>query len=162
MKSYLVPISCSIALALMAGAAATHWFAVREMVALAAVIPPELAPATKSLQQPSPAAAAKDVPLAKGNTLGAVESGDIASTSTPSDDVDIKDGLRKLLEKEKRTAEENKELRELLAETNRDISELRFQVDSHSSQFRPLKVEEEPEPFYNDGFDGVLPPISAP
>ena len=55
-------------------------------------------------------------------------------------------------------AEQNQELREQIGQTNRDVYELRFQVDSYDGQFRPLKVEEEPS-YYDDGSSGVLPPI---
>lgn len=60
----------------------------------------------------------------------------------------------------------NRELRNQVAETNRDLMELQFQVDTHSDQFRPLNVTN-PIPADTDSRDdlrdassiSVLPPI---
>ena len=59
---------------------------------------------------------------------------------------------------------ENKHIRKQLAETNRGMSELTFQVDTHSDSFKPLRTDS-PRPSTLDtttdpidGGEGVLPP----
>ncbi len=64
---------------------------------------------------------------------------------------------------------QNRYLLNQVSETNRDLMTLQFQVDSHSTQFRPLNLAENPsdsknliaEPFEND-YIGVLPPNDLP
>lgn len=182
MKSSLIPIACGTALALMTGAAATHWFAVREMVVLAALVP-AAAPASSA---PSHGAMPDDRVAREARELLAEVRGKKtppvspnrrdATTPTffharqereqaappdaalPSDPTEAR--IEKLLTALEGAVEQNQELRDRLADTNRDVMELRFQVDSYSGQFRPLKVEEEPA-YYDDG-TGVLPPLDAP
>ncbi len=42
--------------------------------------------------------------------------------------------------------DENKNLKEQVQEANRDLNEMRFQIDTHSASFRPLKVRSESVP----------------
>ena len=164
MKSNLIPIACGTALALMAGAAGSHWFSVREMATLAAVLPSDMAPAKDPRLIPMPlptdglANQAKEFPAqARRNSEGSSHPANkpvIAATETDN-------RIEKLLTKLEETEEEKQELREQIASTNRDLQELRFQVDSYDGQFRPLKIEQEPAP-YDDGSSGVLPPIETP
>jgi hypothetical protein len=58
---------------------------------------------------------------------------------------------------------QNRYLLNQVSETNRDLMTLQFQVDSHSTQFRPLNLAEDPspEPFEHD-YIGVLPPSDLP
>lgn len=51
--------------------------------------------------------------------------------------------LEKLNNENESLRKETVELREQVAETNRDLSQLQFRVDSHSESFRPLRVSEE-------------------
>lgn len=56
---------------------------------------------------------------------------------------------------------DNRTLRRQLAETNRDLAELQFQVDSHSESFRPLDTGSDssiPKPFDSPDFNPILPP----
>ena len=61
---------------------------------------------------------------------------------------------------------QNGMLRDQIAETNRELMTLQFQVDTHSDQFRPLNVKEYDEPSSINGFEadaiGVLPPLDLP
>jgi hypothetical protein len=163
MKSSLVPIACGTALALMAGAAGSHWFSVRDMAALAASLPADLAPVRLSRPSPAPlpddglAKEAKDF-LAEARRKDDTPPRPAKPVSAASDTDSRVEKLLTLLES---TVEQNQELRDRIGETNRDLLELRFQVDSYDGQFRPLKVEEEPA-IYDDGSAGVLPPIDSP
>ncbi len=178
MKPSLIPIACGTALALMTGAAATHWFAVRDMVALA-VRMPAVVPAPAPLPDDRVAREARDLlaevrgtrgPAAHANRRDARTPGLFPAprereqaaarpeAPAPADPTEAR--IEKLLTALEGAVEQNQELRDRLADTNRDVMELRFQVDSYSGQFRPLKVEEEPA-YYDDG-TGVLPPLEAP
>ena len=162
MKSNLVPFACCTALALMAGAAGSHWFSVRDMATLAAVLPSDLAPAKA---RPATPLSKPDDGLAKETrnaiaearrNLATPQAKPTAPTTAPASDADRR--IEKLLTLLEGTEERNQELLDQIAGTNRDLQELRFQVDMYDGQFRPLKVEEEPA-IYDDGSSGVLPPI---
>lgn len=161
MKSSLIPIACGTALALMAGAAGSHWFSVRDMATLAAVLPSDMAPARPPLFKATPlpdeglANEAKDF-LAQARKSGETPARPSTQPAAAKGDTDSR--VEKLLTLLESTVEQNQELRDRIGETNRDLLELRFQVDSYDGQFRPLKVEEEPK-IYDDGSSGVLPPI---
>jgi hypothetical protein len=163
MKPSQIPLVCGTALALMAGAAGSHWFSVRDMVALAAVLPANLAPAgsSRSVSSPLPddevAREARDF-LAEARRDAEAPPRPTTGANAPRDTDSRVEKLLTLLES---TVEQNQELRDLIGGTNRDLQELRFQVDSYDGQFRPLKVEEEPL-MYDDGSAGVLPPLDPP
>ena len=191
MKSSLIPIACGTALALMTGAAATHWCAVRDMVVLAKQMPsvPRFesmpgyaAPVPAPLPDDRVAREAKDLLAeARGakNSAGSRVAkqpfymGDVArsepepaprpaarpAVSSSNDPTEAR--IEKLLTALEGAVEQNQELRDRLADTNRDVMELRFQVDSYHGQFRPLKVEEDPI-YLDDSSGGVLPPLEAP
>lgn len=168
MKSSFVPIACGTALALMAGAAGSHWLSVRNMVAFARLMPqapapasPPKAPAIQPLPDDGLAQEAKTLlaearreqpaPAVKPNA-------GLASRASAGGGAGTEERLLRLFED---MLQQNQELRDRVADTNRDMMELRFQVDSYHGQFRPLKVEEEPT-YFDDGSGGVLPPLEAP
>jgi hypothetical protein len=161
MKSNLVPFACGTALALMAGAAGSHWFSVRDMATLAAVLPSDLAPpkarpaALPSKPDDGLARETRNA-IAEARRDPAPQARPPAPTTAPASDADRR--IEKLLTLLEGTEERNQELLDQIAGTNRDLQELRFQVDMYDGQFRPLKVEEEPA-VYDDGSSGVLPPI---
>ncbi|WP_193211048.1 hypothetical protein [Luteolibacter marinus] len=166
MKSSLVPIACGTALALMVGATAAHWSSVRDMAALAAALPqvnpakpvsPALLP-DDGLTREAKGFLADARREAAKHVVSPQEARNFAAAPKGSADARI-ERLLKLLEG---TVEQNQELREQIALTNRDLSELRFQVDSYDGQFRPLKVEQESNYYYDDGSAGVLPPLESP
>jgi hypothetical protein len=169
MKPSLVPITCGTALALMAGAAAGHWSTVREMSKLAAALPAQLpparshAPAITPLPDDGLAREAKSflAQARRADDTAKVPQPPPATAQPPGPASDTDSRVEKLLTLLESTVEQNQELRDRIGETNRDLLELRFQVDSYDGQFRPLKVEEEPT-FYDDGSGGVLPPIESP
>jgi hypothetical protein len=163
MKPSLVPIACGTALALMAGAAGSHWYSVRGMTTLAALLPRDLEPSAGPERSPATlpddglAQEAKDFLAEARRGHDAPERP--AKPSAPLGDTDLR--MEKLLTLLEGTVEQNQELRDQIAGTNRDLQELRFQVDTYDGQFRPLKVEEEPN-IYDDGSSGVLPPLDTP
>jgi hypothetical protein len=174
MKSSTVPIACGTALALMAGAAGAHWLSVRDMVTLARAMPQGPAvPASpaSNLPKPPPVQPLPDDGLAKeAKTLlaearreqpppAAAPNPVAAANRTPAGGGGgTEERLLRLFED---MLQQNQDLRDQVADTNRSMMELRFQVDSYHGQFRPLKVEEEPV-YFDDGSGGVLPPLEAP
>ena len=59
----------------------------------------------------------------------------------------------------------NVDLQEQLRETNRDLNELQFRVDTHSESFRPLRVPSGSEAslLWNSGMSGeALHPLLPP
>lgn len=157
MKSPIVPATCSVALAVMSAAVLSHWWSVRGFVG--AVEANTLALAVRPTAAPAPSAPAK--PAAKPaapRPAAAV----LATHKTPDSQQEF---YTTLLDEMKQLKRENTALRNQMAETNRDVMNLEFRVDTHSSQFRPLRVEEqidEPQdltepPIIDDG-PGVLPP----
>lgn len=174
MKPNLVPILCGTALAIMAGAAASHFSSVRQMIMLAdaGLIPTSTAPGLSAPETSSDSdTRAMIAEIRRQNSLMQDQlDGDpapaFASSSSGSGN------LERILAELVAT---NRDLRSQLAETNRDIMELRFQVDSHSEQFRPLNAVEEPDygvdplydsnPYGNEPDSdsiGVLPPLDLP
>ena len=173
MKPSLIPIACSIALALMAGAAAAHWCSVRDMVRLAGVMP--MQPPSEKHGLPAPQ---DNIKTRQAEALLAEARGALKKPVTNPSNTPVKapsqasagggeDRFERLLSamegmvgENQRMQEENRRLRESQAETNRDLMELQFRVDMYDGEFRPLKVEEDAAP-YDDGSGGigVLPPL---
>ena len=57
---------------------------------------------------------------------------------------------------------QNQDLLDQMAETNRDVMKLEFRVDTHSESFRPMPVSEERLDTSFDSGPGVLPPRAEP
>jgi len=57
---------------------------------------------------------------------------------------------------------QNRDLVDQIAETNRDMMKLEFRVDTHSESFRPLPTSEEHGDTTFDDGPGVLPPRADP
>ena len=182
MKTSSVPIACGTALALMAGAAGAHWLCVRDMVTLATLLPQQapashhepaalaklaapqplpddsvtreakstLAADRKEQQQLQPVAVTAPKPASPNVVASRIP---VSATNSSTEE--------KLLRHLEDILAQNQELRDRVADTNRDMMELRLQVDSYHGQFRPLKVEEEPR-YFDDSQGGVLPPLDAP
>jgi hypothetical protein len=129
MKAIFVPFLCAVALATMAGAGVQHWLLVRSQVASpthpAAPAPPASATAPDSLPTTGPATA--PAATAVDPELAARLDRVIA-------------GQEKLMERLTQIDRQNTDLRDQVAETNRDLMELQFRVDSHSESFRPLRT----------------------
>lgn len=165
MNKNLMPVLCGTALAIMTGATATHFFAVRQMVGLAqlggGVSAPAVGDAT-TLELMAEFQREKDALQATVNASRALQAGHASAPAPEASSPDLNRALTEIVSliREQRTQ---------LAETNRDLMELQFRVDSHSEQFRPLNVT---DPGFDDpyGFPadepaediGVLPPIDLP
>jgi hypothetical protein len=151
MKSFVIPVACSVALVSMSAAVVSHWWSVESFTAAVSLYPkgpPTPAPPSAALAQASP-------PLPATQRAVAVS----PPVATPSRAQ--KEFFEALLDEVKQIRKENSALRDQVAETNRDLMKLEFRVDTHSASFRPLPTTEtdptiEP-PIIDDG-PGVLPP----
>jgi len=171
MKPSLIPIACGTALALMAGAAAAHWCSVRDMVTLAGALPSH--PSSKpALPAPSDNGKTRQADALIAEARGGwkrpaadhskppVKAPAPAATGGEDRFERLLTAMEGMVGENQRMQEENRRLRETQAETNRDLMELQFRVDMYDGEFRPLKVEEEATPYYDDGSSGLglLPP----
>lgn len=161
MKYSSIPMLCSIALVAMCTAGVSHWYSIREFAtAINANIPliPLSAPFTPVVQPSQPAAPSTLPPLAENK-----------ATSRPSAEVPAqqKEFFEALLKEVKTLRNDNLNIVDQMAETNRDLMKLEFRVDTHSESFRPLPTSElrQDTSFQDSGFDdgpGVLPPRAEP
>lgn len=156
MKTATIPIICGAALAAMSTAGVCHWWSVRQFVAAVhdglPVTPP--APAATPVVNPAlptPAAAPRLV-------AQSAKSPDPA----PTPDATQKKFYETLISKMEGLQNQNRDLLNQLAETNRDMMNLNFRVDTFSDSFRPMPVSEDrPDTSFGDG-PGVLPPRAEP
>jgi hypothetical protein len=145
MKAPVFPLLCAAALVLMAGAVASHWWSVRQFASTmrSSPLPTVIAAPAPALPKSAPAASAP-APV-------------IQSTAAAADSKQ-QEFYAALLARMESLQNQNRDLLDQLAETNRDLMKLEFRVDTHSESFRPLPVSEE-QPFTSLDSDlGVLPP----
>lgn len=141
MKPLLLPGACALALALMAAAVVHHRLALPERVRQARILAGQAAPQTPAATPAVPAPATAPAKPADHETLELLRK------------IDGKvDQLARRVETADRAQQD---LRDQVAETNRDLMEIQFRVDSHSREFRPLRTVQD-SPFHDA--PGVLPP----
>jgi hypothetical protein len=146
---------CGVALVAMSTAGFSHWWSVQQFAAVAKSGLPLAAPAPA---EPKPAPVQK-VEKIQNNLL--------AKASEMSPGVVIDPSQQKFFEamvaKMENLQNQNRDLLDQVAETNRDVMKLEFRVDTHSESFRPMPVSE--ERFNDMSYDdspGVLPPRAEP
>ncbi|MCU0753198.1 MAG: hypothetical protein MUF86_03095 [Akkermansiaceae bacterium] len=158
MKSHTLPLICGVAVAAMCAAGLSHWWSVRQFVVVMNPNGPQ--PAAR----PAPPLPAPEP--AKPLAATTVTSGDPVLVRTTAAAAAQQAGQQKfydaLISRMESLQNQNRDLLDQLAETNRDLMKLEFRVDSHSASFRPLPVNEE-QPFTSlDSDIGVLPPRAEP
>lgn len=169
--SALIPWLCGTALVAMIGSGASHWYSVRQFVAFVGAQPHPAphAPAFFAQQQVPPPAESTVQPEALPTPVAPPRPAprppaSVASRGT-SPAVATLDAQRELytefISEIKSLRQQNQDLLNQLAETNRDVMELQFRVDTHSESFRPLKITQDP-PTAHDSGPGVLPPRDLP
>ncbi|BCU78227.1 hypothetical protein [Luteolibacter sp. LG18] len=163
MKSSLVPGFCGLALASMVAIGGQHWWTVHQQVtAWQAEHAPEVV-VTPPVSKPAPAPA-PEVPKAKPTAPAqelaarpapaAPAQGPVNTTSAPA-----KEFFQGMLEELKSLKQENRDLRDQVAETNRDLMEMQFRLDTHSQSFRPLKLKNDEPSATRDAGPSVLDPL---
>ena len=155
MKTSTVPTICGIALAAMSAAGFSHWWSVREFtVAIHNGLP--VAPKVRVSDKPIEAAPAEKPE--KPMLLAQAPKAPVA----PATDEAQRKFYESLVQKMESLQNQNRDLMDQVAETNRDVMKLEFRVDTHSESFRPLKVNEERSDTSFDDGPGVLPPRADP
>jgi len=153
MKPNTIPVTCGTALALMCAVVATHWMSVRQLVELAELTRSPAAIASPTV--PTTALATATTIPASPAALPAAPARQDSISAADQKEIDELKQIVKLL------AHQNQDLHEQVGETNRDLMELQFRVDTHSESFRPLRTTQSPEAAY-DQSPGVLPPREQP
>jgi hypothetical protein len=165
MKPTTLPIICGISLAVMLAAGFSEWSNVRHYVAMTRAGFPV---------SPSHGTSAGSVNFPEMKPPVSEDRVQVVSRKTEwkGDIVDPNQKLfyEGLIQEMKTLQNQNRDLRDQMAETNRDVMSLGFRVDTHSTQFRPLPVTEELKSLkFGDeagngmGNDsGVLPPRAEP
>jgi hypothetical protein len=152
MKPSTLPFICGLALAVMSAAGLSHWWSVRQFAA---------ALQTSILAPPSPAKPAGLTPT----TPAPPELELLAQAPkhpAPTTDAAQKKFFEALVSKIEKLQNQNQDLLDQMAETNRDVMKLEFRVDTHSESFRPMPVSEERLDTSFDTGPGVLPPRAEP
>jgi hypothetical protein len=136
----------------MIAAGLSHWWSVNQFVAAVGSGTPvtiQPLPESKPAPQAPPKPAAKPEPA-------------VAKTPAPSPDKSQQEFYEALIAKMSTLQNQNRDLLDQLAETNRDLMKLEFRVDTHSESFRPLPVTEERQETSFENESGVLPPRAEP
>lgn len=119
---------------------------------------PALTAAPTAAPIPAPTLAPSDVRPVKDPVLLVRE----PVAQPPDPNAEQKKFFEALIEKINGLQNQNRDLLDQLAETNRDLMKLEFRVDTHSESFRPLPVSED-RPFTSvEVTPGVLPPRAIP
>jgi hypothetical protein len=158
MKTSPVPKICGFALAALFAAGFSHWWSVNQFVSAfgGGMRLPEVAPA---VGPETPAAGPSAAPATLQQLVMKHASPAIAANSDPSQ----KAFYEALVARMERIQNENRDLLDQVAETNRDVMKLEFRVDTHSESFRPMPISEDlySATSFDDG-PGVLPPRAEP
>jgi hypothetical protein len=149
------PMICGTLLATMIGAGFSHFWSVQELVANFPT-----SPATRLV----PHAPGSDT---NQNLPDTPNRPDPAMSPVPANGDAQREFFEGLLAEVRALRNENRNLIDQVAETNRDMMKMEFRLDTHSESFRPLPAAEDrgrgdisstPE----DDFPGVLPPRAQP
>lgn len=153
MKPSTVPMFCGIALAAMTAAGVSHWWTVQIVASAVHGGVPLASPAPPAVSPRTPAKSAAPDVLAQAPKH---------PTPEPETDAAQKKFYEALVRKMDSLQNQNRDLLDQVAETNRDVMKLEFRVDTHSESFRPMPVSEERQEASFEAGPGVLPPRAEP
>lgn len=157
MKTPILPLICGVAVAAMSAAGISHWWSVRQFVA---ALGPDIS--TPPALVSTPSAPESPVTADAGTSQDPERPAHLAKTISAEPDAQQKQFFEALVSRMESLQNQNRDLLDQLAETNRDLMKLQFRVDTHSESFRPLPVSED-QPFTSlDDEIGVLPPRAEP
>lgn len=154
MKSHTLPLFCGVATAVMCAAGISHWWSVHQLLVVMDGAAHTLSPKMQPIAQVVPEPATKTAAVSKATT--------IVKTVAAAPPEQQQKFYESLITRMESLQNQNRDLLDQLAETNRDLMKLEFRVDSHSASFRPLPVTDD-QPFTSlDSDIGVLPPRAEP
>ncbi|MFU8894442.1 MAG: hypothetical protein ACNA8L_12530 [Luteolibacter sp.] len=160
------PAISLVALACMIAAGASHWWSVRQLVVLmdGGIAVPRAAAA-----EVAPVAGKTDVAEPAGDATPQIAAADPVMPAGPpvGEPIETQQQFyQELIREMQQLRNQNRDLLNQVAETNRDLMKLEFRVDTHSEQFRPLPVTEDKiGTTFGTSFDespGLLPPRAEP
>jgi hypothetical protein len=157
MKPSTLPTICGLALAAMSAAGLSHWWSVNSFIsAVNAGVPisSPAAPAADSIMAPQPLSPPENVMAQAPKNATPI----LASDEAQKVFIQTLNNFNKKFEA---LQNQNRDLLDQVAETNRDVMKLEFRVDTHSESFRPMPLNEEQATSFDDG-PGVLPPRAEP
>ena len=146
MKTTSIPTICCLALAVMSAAGLSHWWSLQQFAAAIHT----------SLSVPAPTKPASLTPTAPELLVQAPKN------PAPATNEAEKKFYEALVSKMEKLQNQNQDLLDQMAETNRDVMKLEFRVDTHSESFRPMPVSEKRLDTSFDTGPGVLPPRAEP
>ena len=158
-------ITSTLALGAMMGITGTHFHQVQTMMEQGGttMIQPIEAPATPSPSKDAVLASTMPISLTSATTGASKQLMPPTRPTLKAAQVSLDERESALMEILREIRTDQKNIRSQLSETNRDMDELSFRVDTHSTQFRPMKVESvRPRPLiYQEDdarLDDLLPP----
>lgn len=156
MKNPILPLICGVAITAMSTAGISHWWSVRQFVA---ALDHEI-PASQSPRSAAPVSTPAMTAETKAPDSSKEEVSQKVAPAAP--DPQQKQFFESLVSRMESLQNQNRDLLDQLAETNRDLMKLQFRVDTHSESFRPLPVSED-KPFTSlEDEIGVLPLRAEP
>lgn len=159
MKASTIPIASAIAISAMSTAALSHWWSVRQFAAAVDAGLPVTPIHIPSLIPERPAPPAE---MAKAQAATPTPAPKPQAPALAASDLHQKAFYEALIRKMENLQNQNRDLLDQVAETNRDLMKLEFRVDTHSEQFRPLPVSEDIPMTRLEDDPGVLPPRAEP
>lgn len=154
------PIICGTLIVGMMGAGLSHFWSVRDLASHFPTMPTARLLPAHPHESPIPANPVLSIRPA------------VAAVSTPQKSDSQKEFFEGLLSEVRALRNENRNLVDQVAETNRDMMKMEFRLDTHSASFRPLPTSEERNDTSNYRRDnpidvdnnspGVLPPRATP
>jgi hypothetical protein len=146
MKTTSIPTICCLALAVMSAAGLSHWWSLQQFTAAIHTSLPVIAPTKPASLTPAAPELLVQAP----------------KNPAPATDEAEKKFYEALVSKMEKLQNQNQDLLDQMAETNRDVMKLEFRVDTHSESFRPMPVSEKRLDTSFDTGPGVLPPRAEP
>lgn len=161
--SPIPPIFCGTILAAVIAAGASHYWSIEKIVSNhpSILMSEEIPENNSALPLPLP------IPSSEPTTTAPpiVAIAKIEDSPAGSEEPHSEEFFERLIQELRNLRSENQALNNQIAETNRDIMKMQFQIDTHSESFRPLPASQERgDTTYGLDFDlpGVLPPRAEP
>ncbi len=152
-------IICGTLLVAMMAAGVSHYWSVENFIADYPVSPAiRLVPIDNNASSP-----AIDNRIPKHPEAGNVP--DTIAAQSPSPDTPGNEFFSGLMDELRNLRNENRTLTNQIAETNRDVLKMQFQIDTHSESFRPMPTSDDRDDrsqIYDEEYPSVLPPRAQP
>jgi len=162
MSRIFAPAICMVALASMIAAGASHWWSVRQLVGMWDALPEP----SQTMAAGRAVAEMPEIPAPIAPEMMVAET-PLPASPPVGEPIEMQQQFyQELIREMQQLRDQNRQLLNQVAETNRDLMKLEFRVDTHSEQFRPLPVSDDNfGTTFGTSFDetpGLLPPRAEP